>query len=457
MMEEMWLYLLKNQLTHPKPMNLSTKTLNLRSNILLKGVMMALATGASLTPTMTSPVKAEMEDSPKAVVDEVWQIVNNEFVDRNFNNVDWQAKREELLKRNYTSKKQAYKAIAKTLKELGDPYTRFLIPNQFQMLTSQTSGEVSGVGVRLAIHKRTQDLVIVDVIQKSPADEQGLKPGDRLVKIDGKPTALMDLKQASQALRGENDTMVELQIARKGEKTFDVTITRAQIEVPSVNYALKDEDNLKVGYIRLDEFSSHAAEQMKKAIEDLQQQQASGFVLDLRGNPGGLLFASVDIARMWMQEGEIVDIVDRRGGHRRFEADGSAITNLPLVVLVDGNSASASEILAGALKENSRATVVGTNTYGKGTVQSVHSLTDGSGLAVTISRYYPPSGINISKKGIKPDIFQDLTLESKNLLRQDPSLIGTAADSQYFKAIAILKTVGLTPSDSQSDPISIRN
>jgi carboxyl-terminal processing protease len=325
------------------------------------------------------------------------------------------------------------------------------------MLTNQTSGEVSGVGVRLAINKNTQDLIIVDVIEKSPADELGLKRGDRLVKIDGKPTALMDLEQASEALRGELDTTVELQIARQGETTFDVSITRTQIEVPSVNYALKNEDSFKVGYIRLDEFSSHAAEQMKKAIEDLHQQQASAFVLDLRGNPGGLLFASVDIARMWMQEGEIVDIVDRQGGHRSFEADGSAITNLPLVVLVDGNSASASEILAGALKENRRATIVGTNTYGKGTVQSVHSLSDGSGLAVTISRYYPPSGININNKGIKPDIFQELTFESKNLLRQDPSLIGTAADSQYFKAIAILKTVGVTQPNPNSAPISIRN
>jgi carboxyl-terminal processing protease len=438
-------------------MNLSTKKPSFRSNQLLKGVLAALATGSLFTPMMTPSVKAEMEDSPKAIVDEVWQIVNNDFVDRNFNNVDWQAKREDLLSRNYSSKKEAYKAISRSLKQLNDPYTRFLIPEQFEMLTSQTSGEVSGVGVRLAIDKRTQDLFIVDAIRTSPAAEAGLKRGDRVVKIDGKPTALMDLKQASKALQGELGTDVVLQIAREGEATFEVTITRAQIEVPSVNYALKNENNLKVGYIRLDEFSSHAAEQMKKAIEDLHQQDASAFVLDLRGNPGGLLFASVDIARMWMEEGEIVDIVDRRGGHRRFRADGSALTNLPLVVLIDGHSASASEILAGALKENSRATLVGTNTYGKGTVQSVHSLSDGSGLAVTISRYYPPSGINISKKGIKPDIFQDLTFESKNLLKQDPSLIATPADSQYFKAIAILKTFNLKKPISNQESVSISN
>jgi carboxyl-terminal processing protease len=264
----------------------------------------------------------------------------------------------------------------------------------------------------------------------------------------------MSLEQASEAIKGELDTDVNLQISRPSDKTFNAVITRAQIEVPSVNYALKDEDNLKIGYIKLDEFSSHAAEQMKEAIEDLHKQKATAFVLDLRGNPGGLLFASVDIARMWMQQGEIVDIVDRAGGHRKFSADGSAITDLPLVVLVDGDSASASEILAGALKENSRATIVGTTTYGKGTVQSVHSLSDGSGLVVTISRYFPPSGININKKGIKPNIIQDLTLESKNQLAQDPSLIGTKADTQYSKAIAVLKSFGIIQPQLNRLPIT---
>ena len=438
-------------------MNQSAQKTFVISNPLLKGVLATLTTINLLTPIMTTSVKAEMKDSPKAVVDEIWQIVNNEFVDRNFNQVDWQAKREELLDRNYDGKKDAYKAIKKALKQLGDPYTRFLAPEQFQMLTSQTSGEVSGLGVRLAIDKRTQDLIVIETITESPADKAGIKAGDRIVKIEGKPTALMDLEKASEAIRGELGTSVDLQIARPGEKTFDVTITRAQIEVPSVNYALREEENLKVGYIRLDEFSSHAAEQMKEAIEDLHQKQASAFVLDLRGNPGGLLFASVDIARMWMQRGEIVDIVDRQGGHRKFSADGTAITNLPLVVLVDGNSASASEILAGALKENRRATIVGTNTFGKGTVQSVHSLSDGSGLAVTISSYFPPSGININKQGIKPDIVQHLSSEDRNNLKQDPSLIGTAADPQYSKAIAVLKSVDLIPTKSNSDPISIRN
>lgn len=420
----------------------------------LKSVLATLATGSLLSLSIPTAY-AEMTDSPKMVVDEMWQIVNNEFVDRNFNQVNWQKKREELLSRNYSNKNQAYRAINQALKDLGDPYTRFLPPEQFEMLNRQTSGETSGVGVRIAIDPRTQDLYIVDTIKKSPAAEAGLQKGDRIVRIDGKPTALMNLDQASEALQGEVGSEVTLDIARKGQSSFQVKIVRSDIELPSVDFSLRKEGDLNVGYIKLDEFSSLAAQQMKEAIDELHKQQVSAFVLDLRGNPGGLLFASVDIARMWMSQGEIVDVVDRRGGHRRFQANNSAITDLPLVVLVDGNSASASEILTGALKENKRATIVGTNTYGKGTVQSVHSLSDGSGLAVTISRYYPPSGININKKGIAPDIVQGISREEEYLLSQNPSLMGTKVDPQYAKAIAVLRNQHLISSPKGSNSVSV--
>jgi carboxyl-terminal processing protease len=186
----------------------------------------------------------------------------------------------------------------------------------------------------------------------------------------------MTIEQATEAIQGDVGTSVSVQLYRKTKGVFEISLTRAKIEIPSVSYAIKQEDRLKIGYIKLDEFSSHAAEQMKQAIEELDRQKVSGYVLDLRGNPGGLLFASVDIARMWMKQGKIVSTIDRRGGDRLFSANNTAITDLPLVVLVNKNSASASEILAGALKENGRATLVGTSTYGKSTVQSVHSLSD---------------------------------------------------------------------------------
>ena len=416
-------------------------------------LMLTLATTSFVVSYASPSVNAALEDSPKTVVDEVWQIVNSEFVDREFNQIDWHNKRQELLDRDYSDRAEAYQAIRQSLKDLGDPYTRFLEPNEFEDLTSQTAGELSGIGIVLAIDEQTSNLVVVEPLANSPAAEVGLKAGDRILRINDKPTSLMSLEQASAEIKGEVGTEVSLHIARQGQETFDVTITRAQIELPSVEYNVQEEDGLKVGYIKLDEFSSHAAEQMKKAIEDLSKEQVSGFVLDLRSNPGGLLFSSVEIARMWLEKGAIVSTKDRKGGDQKFSANGTALTKLPLAVLVDQYSASASEILAGALKENKRATVIGTRTYGKGTVQSVHSLSDGSGLAVTIAQYYPPSGIDINQTGITPDIQVTLTREEQLNLNINPALAGTQKDPQYSKAIAILKKSPMAQREKPSLPI----
>lgn len=405
--------------------------------------LLALAIAPLLVARGSSPVSATLEDSPKNVIDEVWQIVNSEFVDRGFNQTDWKVKRQELLKGQYSDRQAAYNAIRESLKTLGDPYTRFLEPGEYEELTSQTSGELSGIGIRLGIDEKTSKLTVIEPIPNSPASKAGLAAGDRIISIDGKPTDQMSLEEASAQIKGEIGTEVRLEIARKTEQSFEVAIAREQIELPAVSYTLNQERNSKVGYIKLDEFSSHAAEQMEQAIEDLSNKQASGFILDLRGNPGGLLFSSVEIARMWMGKGAIVSTIDRKGGNEKFSANGKALTDLPLVVLVDGYSASASEILAGALKENQRAKVVGSRTYGKGTVQSVHSLSDGSGLAVTIARYYPPSGMDINQKGIDPDIQVNLSREQQTNLSINPDSIGTSADPQYARAVDILRNESL--------------
>jgi carboxyl-terminal processing protease len=268
----------------------------------------------------------------------------------------------------------------------------------------------------------------------------------------------MTIQDASALIRGEVGTSVTLQISREGKAAFDVSLTRAQIEVPSVHHSLKQEGQMRVGYISLNEFSAHAAEQMQKAIKNLADQKVNAYVLDLRGNPGGLLHSSVEIARMWMDNGAIVRTVDRKGGKQEFSANRTAITQLPLAILVDGNSASASEILTGALKDNKRATVVGSKTYGKAVVQSVHSLSDGSGLAVTISRYYPPNGEDINHKGIMPDIKLDLSSEQEQRLATQPALRATADDPQYKQAITALETNVLArPRMTQpAKPLSIR-
>ncbi len=416
-------------------MNKSGQPLSFPRSLLLGGAITALS---SLTPSWTPSVEATLEDSPKVVVDEVWQIVNTEFVNPKFDRAEWQDTRNDLLTRRYSDNKEAYESIRKALKKLGDPYTRFLAPSEFEALSNQTSGELTGIGITIEINEQTQILTVVKSLENSPAMKAGIMAGDQIIKIGNQQTDLMSLEQASEAIRGEEGTEVTLELSRQGQESLVVTVTQAIIELPSVSYDLKQEEQLKVGYIKLDEFSSHAAEQMEEAIQDLETQGAEGFVLDLRGNPGGLLFASVDIARMWMADGDIVKTVDRRGGDRQLSANNTALTNLPLVVLVDRNSASASEILAGAFKDNGRATIVGRNTFGKGTVQAVHSLSDGSGLAVTISRYYPPSGMDINRRGIAPDIEVKLTRNERLRLAQNPELSATTDDPYYAQAISIL-------------------
>jgi carboxyl-terminal processing protease len=408
--------------------------------LVLRSAMFTGACLATLLPIASSSVAAAFKDSPKAIVDEAWQIVNREYVDGTFNRLDWQRTRMDLLKRNYTSRQEAYIAIRSTLRKLGDPYTRFMDPQQFQSLNNQTSGEMSGVGIRLEAHPRTQQLIVAEAIENSPAFKAGIKAGDAIVAIDGKSTKNMTLDSAISLIRGEIGKSITLKIARGAMSPFDIPLTRAQIEVSSVFSSVKQEGRLKVGYIRLSEFSSHSSEQMQKAIKELNRQQVNAFVLDMRGNPGGLLQASVEIARMWLDNGVIVKTVDRKGGNEDFRAVQGALTQLPMAVLVDGNSASASEILAGALKDNRRAKIVGGQTFGKALVQSVHSLSDGSGMAVTVAHYYTPNGTDIGHKGVTPDVKVDLNfLEQKNLA-DSPTLMGSNQDPQYQKAISVLRT-----------------
>jgi carboxyl-terminal processing protease len=311
-------------------------------------------------------------------------------------------------------------------------------PEQYERLSNQTAGELSGVGMQLTLDEATRQITVVDPIKNSPAIEAGIRSGDRILAIDGKSTEGMSVETAAEKIRGRVGTPITLQIGRDGQEAFDITLTRARIELETVRYRLNAEGNRKIGYIQLQEFNSHAAEQMQEAIQELLKENVDGFVLDLRGNPGGLLRSSIDIARMWMDKGAIVSTVDRNGDSEEIRANRTALTDLPTVVLVDDNSASASEILAGAMKDNRRAVVMGTQTFGKALVQKVFSLSDGSGLAVTVAHYYTPNGTDISHKGVMPDVKVEMNAIEKKQLASDPNLIGTRQDPCYARAIAIL-------------------
>ncbi|MGB3308129.1 MAG: carboxyl-terminal processing protease CtpC [Nodosilinea sp.] len=399
-------------------------------------VAAVVVTGAGIH---LSQSKAFFEESPKELIDQVWQLIDRNFVDSTFNQVDWDEVRTDYLGRNYTNQEEAYVAIREMLEQLEDPYTRFMDPDEFRSMQIDTSGELTGVGIQISQDEETKDILVVAPIEDTPAFEAGIRSQDVILAIDGELTEGMELNDAVSLIRGPVGSSVTLTI-RRGEQELEVPITRARIEIHPVRYNVQAGPDGQVGYIRLTQFSANAATEMGEAIEDLESQGVTGYVLDLRSNPGGLLYSSIDIARMWIDSGTIVSTVNRQGVVDEETANSRALTDKPLVVLVDGGSASASEILSGALKDNERALLVGTRTFGKGLVQSVRSLGDGSGVAITVAKYLTPDGTDINKHGIDPDVSVELTEEQQEQLATNRESIGTAADPQFAEALRALGT-----------------
>ncbi|MBD1917457.1 MULTISPECIES: S41 family peptidase [Cyanophyceae] len=414
------------------------RLLSLVQPSILAFVSLAFA-GVAAEATLAATPLTEFEDSPKVVIDEAWQIINREYVDDSFNQVDWQALRQDLLGREYTSQEAAYGALRAALQQLNDPYTRFLSPTEYADLTEQTSGEASGIGVRLERNSQTGAVAVTSVAPGSPAELSGIVVGDRILLVDGQSTERLTAEGVLQQLRGSEGSQVTLTVSRDGGAPRTVIMTRARMDLPTVEYSQKTVGGRPIGYIRLIEFNANAPAQMADAIGSLTEAGVEGFVLDLRGNLGGLLMASVDISRMWLQHGQIVRTLDRLGNDEAISANRTALTDLPLTVLVDSRSASSSEILTGALRDNDRAKVVGNTTYGKALVQSLHGLTDGSGLTVTVAHYYTPDGIDISSRGITPDVEVGLSDRQRRELFSNPALLGTDADAQYLRAAEVLE------------------
>ena len=410
-----------------------------------KGLVLGTTAVALSTVAVTgagihlSQSQALIQTGPKETIDEVWQIINHQYVDTSFNNTDWLKVRQEYINNaSYNNKEAAYKAIREMLGKLEDPYTRFMDPEEFQNMRIDTSGELTGVGIQIAKDEKSDRLVVISPIEDTPASEAGILAQDLIVKIDGTDTKGMDVNDAVKLIRGERGSQVTLTIERNGQAQ-DYAITRERIEIHPVRASVRDSELGKIGYIRLTTFNEHAAKDMEKAIEEQEKAGVVGYVLDLRSNPGGLLYSSINIARMWLDEGTIVSTVDRKGLSDRESAKNKALTDKPLVVLVNEGSASASEILSGALQDNKRATLLGTKTFGKGLVQSVRPLGDGSGLAVTIAKYLTPSGRDINKEGIPPDVLVKLSEQQlEALYGGDRSDLGTEKDPQFARAIDIL-------------------
>jgi len=365
---------------------------------------------------------------------EAWRVINRAYVDDSFNGQNWWSVRQKGLKRSLSSRGQTYDAIEEMMASLGDPFTRFLRPDQYKSLQVTTAGELTGVGLQIILDPATHEVVIVTPIPGSPAEAAGLQSGDRIRTIDGVSTRNLTLEEAAARLQGMKGTVVVVEVLhRNTTETEILKLERDLITLNPVVAQLKQEPNLPpVGYLRLTQFNGKSKQELGASMKDLKHQGAEAFVLDLRNNPGGLLQAGIEVARLWLNEGTIVYTVNRQGSLGFFQASGEALTEDPLVVLVNQGTASAAEILAGALQENDRAVLVGEKTYGKGLIQSLFRLSDGSGMAVTVAKYETPLHHDINKQGIQPTIVvagQPLQFNA----------VATEQDEQYETALAVLR------------------
>ncbi len=313
--------------------------------------------------------------------------------------------------------KQSEGAIKGYVAALGDPYTVYLNPDEAKELSDDLKGELSGIGVEVGIKK--DRLTVISPIDGTPASRAGLKAGDVIALIDGQDTSQLSLDEAVKKIRGQKGTTVKLTILRGSEPPKELEITRDTIQVSSVSTEIKDGN---VGYIRLRRFGDDTDTAIRKATSDLASKGVDKIILDLRDNPGGYLDSAVTVSSEFVASGTIVE---ERGKHietKKLTANpGGNMTKAKVVVLINGGSASAAEITAGALKDNNRAVLVGEKSYGKGSVQEVKSLTGGAQLKVTVANWYTPNGVNISKEGIKPDVEVKTTSDDSNAGR-DPQL-----------------------------------
>ena len=313
--------------------------------------------------------------------------------------------------------KQAEGALRGYVASLGDPYTVYLNASEAEELSNDLAGQLSGIGVEVGL--KNDRLTVIAPIDETPAAKAGIRAGDVIATIDGQSTSELTLDEAVKKIRGEKGTEVKLTVVREGEEPKELAITRDQIQVSSVKYEVKDGG---VGYIRVRRFGDDTDTAIRNAAADLAKQGVTKIVLDLRDNPGGYLNSAVTVSSEFLADGVVVEERGRHMESKQLVANpGGNLTNAKLVILINEGSASASEITAGALKDNGRAILVGEKTYGKGSVQEVKQLSNGAQLKVTVAGWFTPKGVNISKEGIKPDIEVKLTPEDSNAGR-DPQL-----------------------------------
>jgi len=356
--------------------------------LLVSSLVLSFGTGYAVG-TGTSPSQG------LDIVEQAWDVIFRNYVDTD--------------KLDTGELSQA--AIKGIVEALDDPYTSYLDAETYQLGLGNLEGKIEGIGAHVAV--KNEQLTIIAPIAGSPAAEAGIRAGDIVLEIDGRSTSEMGLMEAVLNIRGPSGTSVRLLILHEGEtEPEEIEIVRAEIELSSVYFEMRED----LAYVSITYFSERTGDELSSVLRDITQEAATGIILDLRSNPGGLLPAVVDVAGSFLKEGVVVTMVDNQGEQTSFSVEPEGVaTDLPVIVLVDDHTASGGEVLAGALQDYARAAVAGTSTYGKGSVNMLYQLKDGSGLYVTIARWLTPNGRLIEGEGIDPDY--ELELEGENAIQ----------------------------------------
>ena len=315
---------------------------------------------------------------------------------------------------------------------LGDPYTVYYNSEEYKQFTSSSSGTYSGIGVAVSQNVTTGAITIVKTFKKGSGEKEGMKPGDVIYKVEGKKIEGLELSKVVSMIKGKEGTFVKVTVLRDG-KEIEFNLERKKLEVDTVNYRMEDRSGKKIGYISVSEFDEVTASQFKSAISELSKEGMEGLVIDLRDNPGGLLDVTCEMLDRMIKKGLLVYTVDKYGKRVDEDATDSDSFDKPVAILVNGNSASASEVFSGAMKDYKAATLVGTKTFGKGIVQSIVPFGDGTAMKVTVSKYYTPKGVNIHGTGIEPDVVVELSKDATKNGKYDRK-----NDNQLNKALDVV-------------------
>ena len=349
-----------------------------------------------------------LSDSRQLVLD-AWTLVNEGFYDpEKFDEIQWKRIRQKTLQKQIETSEEAYSAIEDMLRPLDDPYTRVLRPKDYELLKSSNFGsEINGVGLQLGEDDNNK-VKVISTLGGSPAEEAGIVSGDLIETVDGISSEELGLANTASKLRGESGTKVLVEISSESGEIREIDLERRSVDLRPVRTKRLRDDSHTIGYLRITQFSESVPKKVEEALQELKEKEVEGLILDLRNNSGGLVSSGIAVADSLLSEKPIVETKNRNGIKDAITSQKETSYDGPMVTLVNKGTASASEILAGSLQDNGRSTLLGEQTYGKGLIQSLKSLGENSGVAITVASYLTPKGNNIQGQGITPDKLLDL-------------------------------------------------